>query len=225
MDLARELARAGASGLETVWAEQQTAGRGRQGRHWQSPPGAGLYFTAILCSRLGMAELGVLPLAVGVALIEAIRLEVNLNARLKWPNDVLAPDGRKLAGILLERDAASGAVLIGVGLNIRSVERPGVRAAALEDFGAVRREGLLENALVGIASLHARLERGELRPVLDAWRSHALTLGREVRIHRADGSALPGFAEDVDETGALLVRVGDRLERVSSGEVSLRHAD
>lgn len=225
MDLARNLARDGATPLETVWADQQTAGRGRQGRLWQSPPGAGLYFTAILHSGLQISQLGVLPLAVGVALVDAIQLEVGVNARLKWPNDVLAPDGRKLAGILLERDAASGAVLIGVGVNLKAVDRPGVQAAALEDFGSVRREDLLERSLTGIAALHARLERGEFQSVLDAWRSHSGTINRAVQIHRADGSSLTGFAEDVDATGALLVRVADRLERVSSGEVSLRHAD
>jgi BirA family transcriptional regulator, biotin operon repressor / biotin---[acetyl-CoA-carboxylase] ligase len=225
MDLARNLARGGATQLETIWADEQTAGRGRQGRPWQSPPGAGLYFTTVLHSNLQIAQLGVLPLAVGVALIEAIRFQVGLNARLKWPNDVLAPDGRKLAGVLLERDAASGAVLIGVGVNLKPVDRPGVQAAALEDFGLVRREDLLGHTLSGIAALHDRLEHGDFQGVLDAWRSHAETLGRDVRVHHADGSNVLGFAEDVDLTGALLVRVADRLERVSSGEVSLRHAD
>lgn len=225
MDLARDLARSGAGQLETVWAEQQTAGRGRRGRAWQSPIGAGLYFTAIVSSSLEISRLGVLPLAVGVALVEAIRLEVGLSARLKWPNDVLTVDGRKLAGILLERDAASGKLLIGVGVNVRPVDRPGVQAAALESFGTVNREHLLERTLNGINALHDRLERGELQAVLDAWRCHAETLGREVRIDHADGSSLTGFAEDVDAAGALLVRVAERLERVSSGEVSLRHAD
>ncbi len=225
MDLARNLARNGATQLETIWAEEQTAGRGRQGRAWQSPPGAGLYFTAVLRSKLQIAQLGALPLAVGVALVKAVQSQVGLNARLKWPNDLLAPDGRKLAGVLLERDAASGAVLIGVGVNVKPVDRPGVQAAALEDFGSVNREALLEHTLAGICALHERLERGDFQGVLDIWRSHAQTLGREVRIHRADGSSLLGFAEDVDVSGALLVRVNDRLERVSSGEVSLRHAD
>jgi BirA family transcriptional regulator, biotin operon repressor / biotin---[acetyl-CoA-carboxylase] ligase len=225
MDLARTLARNGATQLETVWAEEQTAGRGRQGRPWQSPRGAGLYFTAILRSRLPIAQLGVLPLAVGVALVQAVHAQVGLNARLKWPNDVLAPDGRKLAGVLLERDAASGAVLIGVGVNVKPVDRPGVQAAALEDFGLVRREDLLRDTLFGINALHDRLELGDVQGVLDVWCAHAQTLGRDVEIHRADGSRQTGFAQDVDLTGALLVRVNDRLERVSSGEVSLRHAD
>ncbi len=225
MDLARNLARNGATQLETIWAEEQTAGRGRQGRTWQSPPGAGLYFTAILRSQIPIAQLGVLPLAVGVALVQAIQAQISLSARLKWPNDLLAPDGRKLAGVLLERDAASGAVLIGVGVNVKPVDRPGVQAAALEDFGLVSREDLLRDTLSGISALHDRLERGDFQGVLDAWRSHAQTLGRDVEIHRADGSRQTGFAQDVDSTGALLVRVADRLERISSGEVSLRHAD
>jgi BirA family transcriptional regulator, biotin operon repressor / biotin---[acetyl-CoA-carboxylase] ligase len=224
-DLAQNLALGGPTQLETIWAEEQTAGRGRQGRPWQSPPGAGLYFTTVLRSSLQIAQLGVLPLAVGVALVQAIQLQVNLSARLKWPNDVLAPDGRKLAGVLLERDAASGAVLIGVGVNVKPVDRPGVQAAALEDFGPIIREDLLGRTLSGIAALHARLECGDVQGVLDVWRTYAQTLGRDVEIHRADGSRYAGFAEDVDVSGALLVRVNDRLERVSSGEVSLRHAD
>ena len=184
-----------------------------------------MYFTTILTSSLEIAQLGLLPLAVGVALCDAIHLEVGLRARLKWPNDVLTVDGRKLAGILLERDAASGKVLIGIGINVEPVDRPGVQAAALESFGTVRREHLLEQILIGVNALHDRLERGEFQPVLEAWRSHAETLGREVRIQHADGSSLTGFAEDVDATGALLVRVENCLERVSSGEVSLRHTD
>ena len=225
MDLARDLARAGAERLETVWADQQTAGRGRRGRSWQSPTGAGLYFTTILDSGLQIAQLGVVPLAVGVALVEAIRLEVGLDARLKWPNDVQAPDGRKIAGILIERDAQSGKLLIGIGVNLIATEHPGVRAAALESFGSVRPERLLERILSGIDTWNERLERQDFASVLDAWRTNSATLGRTVTVLHADGSSLTGFAEGVDTTGALLVRVDDHLESVSSGEVSLRHAD
>ncbi len=225
MDLARDLARAGAERLETVWADQQTAGRGRRGRSWQSPSGAGLYFTTILDSGLQIAQLGILPLAVGVALVEAIRLEVGLQARLKWPNDVQAPDGQKIAGILIERDAQSGKLLIGIGVNLIATERPGVRAAALESFGSVRPERLLERILRSIDAQLQPLERQDFASVLDAWRAHAETIGREVRVLHADGSSLAGLAEGVDATGALLVRVNHRLERITSGEISLRHAD
>ena len=218
---ARALARSGAPAYTTVLADEQTAGRGRQGRAWRSEPGAGLYATVILPDGAGTP---VAPLVVGVALAEAVQLETGVRAGLKWPNDLLAPDGRKLAGVLLERDARSGRVLAGVGVNLKDRDFGDLPAAALERFapGPVDREALLRRFL---ERLQARLDEfGALgaAAALERWRDWNVTLGREVRVHLADGSAWDGVAVALEETGELRVRTPSGERTVSSGEVSLR---
>jgi biotin-(acetyl-CoA carboxylase) ligase len=138
MDEARLLARNAAPHLTTVWAETQSAGRGRQGKSWLSPVD-GLYFTLIVRPEVEIEtqRLGLLPLLVGAVLCSVVRERTGVRAALKWPNDVLGPDGRKLAGILAERDAVSRSVLVGVGLNIRRQSFEAnvqVNAASLEEY-------------------------------------------------------------------------------------------
>ncbi len=219
---------AGSGGVfQTVWADEQTAGRGRRGRSWRSPAGAGLYFTTILPVVAPRERLGLGSLAVGVALAEAVHAELGVQTGLKWPNDLLAPDGRKLAGILLESDAASGTVLAGVGVNVRVINptHPSMGlegAAALEEFGSVNRERLLGRILTGMRSWWSSLETDPER-VLDAWRGRSVTLGRVVMVHPASGTSFEALATDLDATGALIVLRNDASVTISSGEVTVRH--
>ena len=122
MDAASALAAAGAGAGVVVGADQQTAGRGRRGRVWESPPGAGLYFTFVARPPLhANASLPLLTLAAGLAVRHGICAAVGLAPDLKWPNDVMV-GRRKLAGILAEGLAvgtASQAVVVGVGLNLQ----------------------------------------------------------------------------------------------------------
>jgi BirA family transcriptional regulator, biotin operon repressor / biotin---[acetyl-CoA-carboxylase] ligase len=219
MDEARILARDAAPHLTTVWSETQTAGRGRQGRGWQSQPGAGLYFTVIARINLEPERFGLLPLLVGAVLCSSVRDLTGVQASLKWPNDLLAPDGRKLAGILVERDTKTSSFLIGVGLNVR-VQPFDVPAASLEEFCApVDRVSLLLELLtrLGDELLEVNPER-----TLELWTDQQNMLGQSVQITQMNGSSFVGTALEITNTGALRVQTETSIHEVSSGEVSLR---
>jgi BirA family transcriptional regulator, biotin operon repressor / biotin---[acetyl-CoA-carboxylase] ligase len=226
MDEARAQARDGVPHLTTVWAETQTAGRGRQGRVWQSQAGCGLYFTVIAHLNLELERYGLLPLLVGAVLCSGVRDLTGMQASLKWPNDLLAPDGRKLAGILVERDAKSSSFLIGVGLNVR--RQPfDLPAASLEEYCASRfNSGVDRVALLLelLARLSDELSTLEINPerTLELWKTQQNMLGRSVRIAQMDGSSFIGTALEITPTGALRIETTTCIREVSSGEVSLR---
>ena len=225
MDEARTRSRDGAPHLRTVWAETQTAGRGRQGRTWQGSVGSGLYFTVIVRNNLEPERYGLLPLLVGAILCSSVRDLTGVQAILKWPNDLLAADGRKLAGILVERDAKSSSFLVGIGLNVReqAFDLPDQKSAAsLEEFcEPVDRVALLLEILAHLNHELPSLEVGPER-TLELWTAQHNMLGQTVRITHMDGSGFSGTALEIAKTGALRVQTEAEIREVSSGEVSLR---
>jgi BirA family biotin operon repressor/biotin-[acetyl-CoA-carboxylase] ligase len=227
-DRAKELADEGAEHGEVVIAEAQTAGRGRRGRSWASPPRKNLYFSVVLRPELPPSRAAELTLVASVALCDALR-QAGVAAGIKWPNDLLA-SGRKIAGVLTELAAEPDRVhwvVIGAGINVnaRAEDFPEeIRADAtsvLIERGEPAPRALLAaacfTALEGWIDRHA--EEG-FAPVRDAWRARNVTLGRRVTV-RTDGREIAGVAEDIDETGALLVRGPAGLERILSGDVAL----
>jgi BirA family transcriptional regulator, biotin operon repressor / biotin---[acetyl-CoA-carboxylase] ligase len=221
MDEARAHARDGATHLTTIWAETQTAGRGRQGRTWQSAARYGLYFTTIVRLNLEPERYGLIPLLVGAVLCSSLRNMTGVQATLKWPNDLLAPDHRKLAGILVERDAKSSSFLIGVGLNVR-VQPFDLPAASLEEFcEPVDRVALLLEVLERLGN-----ELLEVNPqrTLELWKAHQNMLGQSVNITHMDGSSFTGIALEIGPNGSLQVQTETEIREVSSGEISLRLA-
>lgn len=228
-DVAKELAEAGALHGEVVVAEHQTAGRGRRGRGWSSPPRRNLYLSVILRPDLPPARAPELTLLASVAVCQAVRQAGIPGAAIKWPNDVLA-GGRKLAGVLTEMAAEVERVqwlVLGVGVNVNATEDdfpPELRAVAtslLVARGAPVPRALFAAALLtGLEEWLDRHAADGFGPVRSAWREMSDTLGREVRV-RAGGADLVGVAEDVDEAGALLVRTASGLERVVAGDVEL----
>ncbi len=227
-DRAKELADAGAEHGEVVVAEAQTSGRGRRGRAWASPSRKNLYFSLVLRPELPPARAPELTLVASIAICDALR-QAGVEAGIKWPNDLLV-SGRKIAGILTELAADPDRVdwiVLGVGVNVN---------ARREDFPAeVRDEAtsvLLERGQAAPRALFAaacftaledwidrHAEEG-FAPVREAWRERSVTLGREVAV-KVDGRELVGVAEDIDATGALLVRTRAGVERVISGDVQL----
>jgi biotin-(acetyl-CoA carboxylase) ligase len=138
-DIALQRAQAGAPHGTVVLADMQTAGRGRRGRDWHSPPEAGVYLSAVLRAEAWDGALSLLTLAAGVAVAQAIRSNTGLAVELKWPNDiVIGRPWRKLAGILCETASATpkiGAVVVGIGVNVRGGAFPqeiADRATALD---------------------------------------------------------------------------------------------
>jgi BirA family transcriptional regulator, biotin operon repressor / biotin---[acetyl-CoA-carboxylase] ligase len=225
-DVAKRLAEEGAGHGEVVIAERQTAGRGRRGREWFSPPGKNLYFSAVLRPDLPPYRAAELTLVAAVALCHAVR-RAGVDAGIKWPNDLVV-EGRKLCGILTEMAADPDRlqwVVLGAGVNVNAAaaDFPGElrRAAtslALERGQPVPRALFAGAALTLLEEWLDRHAEGGFAAIRDEWRVLSDTLGRLVRV-TADGREIEGVAEDLDETGALLVRAGASLERVRSGDV------
>ncbi len=224
----RRLEAGAGSGL-VVTAEQQTAGRGRRGRQWQSPFGRNLYLSLSWEFSGGAAVLEGLSLAVGVAVANALA-DCGLPAvQLKWPNDILA-GGAKLGGVLLEMagDAAGSCqVVVGVGLNVAMPAASGeqidqawtdIRQLA-ED--APPRSALLAALLNELLPLLADFERGGFEPWREAWQALDAYAGQTVILSSGDRQRA-GIARGVDSRGALLLESSVGIEPVFGGEISLR---
>ncbi len=206
-------------------AEHQTAGRGRLARTWSSPPRAGLTFSVLLRPAPAATRWGWLVLLTGVALREAVQDAAGVDCALKWPNDLLAADGRKLAGILAQ--TRPDAVIVGVGLNVDTTaeELAGTRGTSLALCGAAQpdRTALLVAALRRLDEWLIRWERADgdaHRSGVDAaYRRASATLGAAVRVTGADGTALAGRAVDLDADGRLVIETSDGRRAVSVGDV------
>ena len=212
---ARELVEAGASHGTVVTADEQTAGRGRQGRTWAAPLGKALLYSAIL-RPLDERHL-LLPLAVPLAVCDiAEELEPNIECQVKWPNDVWV-EGRKLAGVLIEAKPQDGWAVIGVGLNL-SITRdefpPELRDTAISLAGYA-------SAAKARQALNTALDRwvaADRDAILGAWGSRDALRGREISW---DGGS--GVAAGIEDSGDLVVVAagGDRVV-LGAGEVHLR---
>jgi BirA family transcriptional regulator, biotin operon repressor / biotin---[acetyl-CoA-carboxylase] ligase len=222
-DAALALADHGAAEGTVIAADMQTAGRGRHGRAWSSPAGAGLYVSVILRPVEGTAPL--LTIAAGVAIADGIAEATGLQVALKWPNDVYV-SGRKLAGILAEAGTAStgiGHVVLGFGINLMPAAYPpdvAARATSLEvELGRPVDRGLLLAACLAALALRYRQLSTDAPGVANAWRRYAAAmLGRPVECI-VGLQALQGIAEDIDQDGALVVRTAAGVTRIISGEV------
>jgi BirA family biotin operon repressor/biotin-[acetyl-CoA-carboxylase] ligase len=222
-DEARRLAADGAPHGYLVWAGEQTAGRGRLDRRWDSPP-VGLWFSVVLRPGTPATRMAALPLAVGAAVGSALHAHAD-GVRLKWPNDVLV-EGRKLAGILVEGEVADGKMeyaVAGVGINLE--HPPGgfaerIRATTLSDVSPAppRRARLLAEVLGAIEAAYVELEAHGPGRARGRWLEIADTIGREV-VARAGGQEIRGRAVDLDEDGNLMVETTDGRRVVSFGEV------
>jgi BirA family biotin operon repressor/biotin-[acetyl-CoA-carboxylase] ligase len=212
---ARELATEGASDIAVV-ADRQTGARGRLGRAWSAPPG-GIYVSIVTRPDLPPARVPVYTLAAAVATTRAAR-ELGVDAGIKWPNDVLVgPDERKLAGILTEMEGEADRIswiVVGIGINA-NVDRealPETATSLQEAVGGVDRGAFLRQLLATFDDL-----RDDPESVLPAWREHALTLGKRVRVE-TPGGVVEGEAVDVEFPGTLLVKTDEGTVSVSAGD-------
>jgi BirA family biotin operon repressor/biotin-[acetyl-CoA-carboxylase] ligase len=218
----------GAPDRSVLVAEYQSAGRGRVGRHWTVPPRSALLFSVLL------RPAGVpshrwcwLSLLAGVALASAVSEVAEVDARLKWPNDLLVgPGRRKAAGILAE--VTDGSVVVGVGLNVtlREAELPVPQATSLAIEGAstTDRDTLLRAVLRELVACDRdwRAAGGDAEAcgLRERYLGLCATIGQSVRIELPGGAALLATAVDVDRDGHLVVRDADGAEHaVSAGDV------
>jgi BirA family biotin operon repressor/biotin-[acetyl-CoA-carboxylase] ligase len=228
--VAAALAERGAPEGAVVVALAQTAGRGRLGRGWFSPPGAGLYVSVVF---RGPRVAPTLTLIGGVAVADGIRAATGLPVEIKWPNDIVVRVGgasarrRKLAGVLAE--ASTGAdglqyVVVGFGINLRPAAYPAEiadRATSIEaELGRHAEPGPILAEVLAALNAHVRaVESGDAASALERWRALAPSAVGSFVEWDARGGVLRGVAAGIADDGALLVRVEGRVERIIAGEL------
>lgn len=229
-DVAKELAARGAKEGTLVIAETQTCGRGRFGRGWVSPKG-GIWFSTILRPKVNPEDALKLTLMAAVVVARVIRKMLELNAEIKWPNDVLI-DGKKVCGILTEmctRGKLVDFVTLGIGINA-NVEadsfpenlRDSITSLEKELREEVARERFLRALLEELEHYYKMFTRMEFDLILEEWKSLASFLGSYVEVVSYD-EKIVGLAVDVDQSGALLVKAENgTVRRVTSGDVTLQ---
>jgi len=213
-DEAAKLARDGAAHGTVVIAERQTAGRGRDGRAWQSPPG-GLYLSAILRPALPLVDVPPLTLAIGVGACDAAR-EHGAAAQLKWPNDIYVA-GKKLAGVLVEAQSQGHrleSVIVGIGVNLATT--PDLDTAT--SLGNVDRAAFTTCLLAHVEHWIDRYVATGIAAIVPAWQARMMAN----LVLRA--GELVGSLVGLDVDGALLIRDGyGTIHRIRSGDVSVVH--
>ena len=179
-----------------VVAEEQTQGRGRLDRSWDSPPRAGLTFSVLMRPA---GPLSWVPLLAGLGVAQALRRNAEVDAVLKWPNDVLIND-KKVCGLLAE--AVDGAVVLGIGLNVTTrrdeLPVPEATSLVLEGASTTDRDTILRAVLRGIADAVGDDTRSSYRALCS-------TMGREVRLELPGDASVTGTADAVDDDGRLVV--------------------
>ncbi|MBN2005927.1 MAG: biotin--[acetyl-CoA-carboxylase] ligase [Anaerolineae bacterium] len=226
----------GTPGKLLVITDEQTSGRGRLNRRWNAPVGDCLLMSLLLYPPPPFERnAGRVTMACGLALCEAIVATTEVPAVLKWPNDLIVNDvqggWRKIAGMLSEiglRDGLPHFVVVGIGLNVNvpvatlSELSPNATSLLAETGRQVERTALLDAFLSRVETLYRRLERGE--DLLPLWRAHLAWKGQSVRL-QTPTKIVEGVFEDVDEAGALWVRLSSGERRCFMvGDVTLRRA-
>lgn len=226
---AAALAASGASEGACVVAEVQTAGRGRLGRTWESPPHAGLWMSVVVrAAGQPMRSLGWLPLAAGLATLDAIRVLGPVPISLKWPNDLMARTAgcggsgelRKLGGILAERQP-DGSVVVGIGVNVAlgpdELPVPTATSLALE-AGPTDREALLAQILVHLRGRVAQW-RAEDPALAGDYRQACASIGRLVDVQLPGDRRVHGTVTGIDQDGQLVVDTDGNSLTVTAGDV------
>jgi BirA family biotin operon repressor/biotin-[acetyl-CoA-carboxylase] ligase len=226
---ALELAGKGAAHATVVCADAQTAGRGRMGRKWESPPCLNLYLSLLLRPPVDPSLAPQLTLVAAIALAAAVEDVSALPSRLKWPNDLYL-EGRKAAGILAEMSADPDRlrhVVIGLGLNVNAeasafpVElRATATSLKILSGRTFRRVEVLARFLDSFAECYEAFLSGGFKALLPDWNRRDILAGKRVLL-RTGGREIRGRALGVDESGLLLFRRegASRSEKVASGEI------
>ncbi len=211
-------------------AEHQLAGRGRRGRGWHAVLGGSLVFSVLFRFESGLQSLSGLSLAVGLAIARAVNRHSRVEARLKWPNDVLV-DYRKLAGILVEVQGdmhGSALAVVGVGINVSlsAEQRDTVDQAVVDltEMGvSVGRNQLLADCLRELHTILQAFRQHGFAALRDAWLELDAFADKPVVLQLPDARGVSGLGGGVDESGAFLLKQeGLRIEAFSGGEISLR---
>jgi len=234
---AMALAKQGAPHGVIVMSRQQTAGRGRLGRTWISPPDAGIYLSFLLRPAKFKPQIPLVTLATGFACAKAINKILGIKIGIKWINDLVL-SGRKLGGILGElylppapEQAAAEALIVGIGINIdqASAGAPIEVSSQMAWLTEVVQGSLDRNALVAEIAFELEgvielLSAGRSEEILNGWRNYAVTLG-ELVVATVGNETVSGIAVDVSDCGGLILQTTAGQRTLHAGEVTLRTAD
>jgi BirA family biotin operon repressor/biotin-[acetyl-CoA-carboxylase] ligase len=223
-DVAREQGRKGAREGFVVAASRQTAGRGRLGRSWESPPNRGLYVSILLRPEFPAAQAGQLTVLSSLATADAVEAVAGLRPKIKWPNDLMIAN-RKLAGLLIEAKSKGNRLdfaVVGIGLNIRHQAAdftPEVRETATSICLATGQLHRRADLLVALLQAFAKRLKQPFEQAREAWTASSLTLGQRVTLTTVRGPK-HGQAVGMDESGALLLRDDSgAVEAVTAGDM------
>jgi BirA family biotin operon repressor/biotin-[acetyl-CoA-carboxylase] ligase len=229
-NIAKRLAKRGAHEGTMVLADEQTKGRGRLGRMWSSPKGAGLWFSTILRPNVKSQLTGALSLLPAVAIAEAVEKLFSVKSELKWPNDVML-NHKKFAGILAESKSIGNKidfVILGVGVNLaqdRHDFSPQLQETATSIFIETgikpSRLDMLTEILLRMDAIYRIVCRKGTQKLLELWKHYAMGLGKSVVIMEGD-ERFSGTLEDVTEDGSAILRLDNgRVKKFSTGDCTI----
>lgn len=215
-DVAKKLAKKGASEGTAVLADIQKKGRGRLGRHWSSPKG-GVWLSVILRPDTTSEQISLLPLLAGNAVANTLNKLYKIDAKVRWPNDVLI-GGRKVSGVLTELDTDENFAIIGIGVNANfdtgdlPEEVTGIATTLKEELKReVSKDELLSCLFAELGDIYDKFNKGTVE-------IKCSTIDKKVKII-TNGSELTGIAQEIDETGALILQLQDgTTKRIISGD-------
>lgn len=212
-----------------VIAEQQTSGKGRQGRSWSSEKGSGIFMSLLLKPNFLPEKASMLTLMTALAVVDTIKEEMNLEACIKWPNDIVV-NGKKVCGILTEMSAEENQihyVIIGIGINVNNEKFPEeIREIAtslrIETGIRLKRSPFVAKLLEKLESYYEIfLQTGDLGFCLQSYNEKLINQNKQVKIIDSSGQ-FTGIAKGINAKGELLVQTKQKLVKVRSGEVSVR---
>ncbi|QUH28842.1 biotin--[acetyl-CoA-carboxylase] ligase [Vallitalea guaymasensis] len=227
---AKKLALEGASNGTVVIAEEQTAGKGRRGKMWVSPPGTGIWMSAILRPSVMPENASMLTLVAGLAVCKAVREITNLEASIKWPNDIVV-NGKKICGLLTEMNSEIdfiNFVVVGIGINVNIEKFPPeldniATSLMIEGNQSYQRKKLVKRTLEIFEDYYKKyLATEDLTKIIEEYNEHCINIGRKVRV-TGRKQDITGNVKCVTNKGELIVtdQQGEDIV-VTSGEVSVR---
>lgn len=227
---AKQLAERGAKSGTLIIADSQSAGKGRRGRSWTSPPGTGIWMSLILRPQILPSCASMLTLVAAMAVSDGIDKETGLNSQIKWPNDIVV-DGRKVCGILTEMSAELDGihyVVVGMGINANTKEFPEEIAETATSLcrqtgQTVWRSQIIAAVMEAFEGYYDKfMESRDLSLLYDAYNKKLANYGREVMVMSSTGN-YQGVSHGINQKGELLVELPDKtVTKVVSGEVSVR---
>ena len=222
-EVAYDLARKGLEEGTVVVSDGQTHGKGRLGRHWNSPKGKGIYLSIILRPNLPPHGVAGLTLLASLSVARAVKALTSLEPQIRWPNDILIK-GKKLSGVLTEMSAEQDRlnfVIVGIGINVNSSEEllpPEATSLKLSTGEKYSRVELTQKLFEEFDRIYGDFKKGRTAPWMEECRKLSSILGSRVRVEAP--TPKEGYALDLDEEGALVLRLDNGFtERLFAGDV------